>query len=119
MQVWSAHAAGKMKESDRSAEHAVAADRFARKIVRFLMSAFAARSRQLNGNPLDGGTSTSESSRTSICVILSYLMSFDDPIRSSPSGGAPSGVHHWLKPRPSGCRFCSSQFSQAHHLKDM
>jgi len=51
MQVWSAHAAGKMKESDRSAEHAVAADRFARKIVRFLMSAFAARSRQLNGNP--------------------------------------------------------------------
>ncbi len=82
MQVWSAHAAGKMKESDRSAEHAVAADRFARKIVRFLMSAFAARSRQLNGNPLDGGTSTSESSRTSICAILSYLMSFDDPIRS-------------------------------------
>jgi hypothetical protein len=36
MQVWSAHAAGKMKESDRSAEHAVAADRFAREIVPFL-----------------------------------------------------------------------------------
>jgi hypothetical protein len=51
MPVWPAHAAGIPKESDRSAEHAVAADRFARKIVRFL-TGFAARSRRLNGNPL-------------------------------------------------------------------
>ncbi len=51
MPVWSVDATRNPNDGDRSAEHAVAADRFARKIVRFLMSAFAARSRQLNGNP--------------------------------------------------------------------
>ena len=47
--VWSAHAGGKMKESNRSAEHGVAVDRFARKIVRFLRAfpgALAATERQ-------------------------------------------------------------------------
>jgi hypothetical protein len=34
------------------AEHAVAADRFAREILAFLKSSCAARLRQLNGNPL-------------------------------------------------------------------
>jgi hypothetical protein len=49
VQVWSAHAAGKPKESGRSAEHAVAADRFAREIVPFLKmshGALAAAERQ-------------------------------------------------------------------------
>jgi hypothetical protein len=46
--VWSAHAAGNPKESDRNAEQAVAADRFAREIVRFLTGSPAARSRRLN-----------------------------------------------------------------------
>ena len=35
----------------RAAEHAVAADRFAREIVAFLMSCCAARLRQLNAKP--------------------------------------------------------------------
>jgi hypothetical protein len=39
------------------AEHAVPADRFAHKIVQFLMSACAARLQQLNGNPLAGNPS--------------------------------------------------------------
>ena len=34
--VWSAHAGGKLSDGDRSAEHAYAADRFAREIVRIL-----------------------------------------------------------------------------------
>ena len=50
MPEWSAHAIGDPKESDRSAEHAVAADRFAREIGGFL-TCLAARLRQLNGNP--------------------------------------------------------------------
>jgi hypothetical protein len=37
-----------------AAQPAIPADRFAREIVRFLVSACAARSRQLNGNPLGG-----------------------------------------------------------------
>ena len=49
MRVWSAHAAGSPSEGDRSAEQAVAADRFAREIVAFLNSPDAARSRRLNG----------------------------------------------------------------------
>src|SRR5437764_3415444 len=49
--VWSAHAAGNPKALDRSAEHAHAADRFAREIVRIL-KAFLARSRRLMGKPL-------------------------------------------------------------------
>ena len=52
MQVWSAHAAGKPSVIDRSAEHAVAADRFAREIVRFLAvcgDALAAAERQSVG----------------------------------------------------------------------
>jgi hypothetical protein len=40
--------------SGQRAQPAVAVDRFARKIVQFLMSACAARSRQLNGNPFGG-----------------------------------------------------------------
>ena len=36
VQVWSAHAAGNPSDRDRSAEHVVAADRFAREIVGFL-----------------------------------------------------------------------------------
>jgi hypothetical protein len=36
MEVWSADAAGKPKPSDRSAEHGIAADRFAREIVAIL-----------------------------------------------------------------------------------
>jgi hypothetical protein len=36
MPVWSAHAAGNPNAGDRSAEHAVPADRCAREIVRFL-----------------------------------------------------------------------------------
>jgi hypothetical protein len=49
MRVWSAHATRNPKESDRSAEHAVAADRFAREIVPFLKmshGALAAAERQ-------------------------------------------------------------------------
>ncbi len=38
--------------ASRAAQPAIPADRFAREIVRFLVSACAARSRQLNGNPL-------------------------------------------------------------------
>src|SRR3954454_1454058 len=41
----------------RSGAWAVAADRFAREIVAILMCSNAARSRQLNGNPLDGAPS--------------------------------------------------------------
>ncbi len=52
MRVWSAHAGGKRKIGDWSAEHGVAADRFAREIVAFLKSPCAARSRQLNTRPL-------------------------------------------------------------------
>jgi hypothetical protein len=48
--VWEAHAGDNPKESDRSAEHAHAADRFAREIVRFL-TVSAARSRRLMGRP--------------------------------------------------------------------
>jgi len=36
VRVWLAHAVGTPKAGDRSAEHVVAADRFAREIVRFL-----------------------------------------------------------------------------------
>ena len=39
---------------DRVAEHAYAADRFAREILAFLVSSCAARSRQLNAKPLGG-----------------------------------------------------------------
>jgi hypothetical protein len=42
------------KKRSNTAEHAVPADRFAREIGRFLTSAFAARSRQLNGRSLGG-----------------------------------------------------------------
>jgi hypothetical protein len=35
--MWSAHAVDNPKQSDRSAEHGVAADRFAREIVGFLV----------------------------------------------------------------------------------
>jgi hypothetical protein len=38
MRVWSAHATDNPKPSGRSAEHGIAADRFAREIVRFLKS---------------------------------------------------------------------------------
>jgi hypothetical protein len=47
---WEAHAGGNPNDRVRSAEHAVAADRFAREIVRFLTASLA-RSRQLNGIP--------------------------------------------------------------------
>jgi hypothetical protein len=40
-----------------AAEHAVAADRFAREILACLMTFCAARSRRLNGNPLGGQAS--------------------------------------------------------------
>src|SRR4051812_42414302 len=49
MRVWSAHAVGNPTDRDRSAEHAVAADRFAPEIVRFLTHfgrALAAAERQ-------------------------------------------------------------------------
>ena len=49
--VWYEHASGNPSDGDQSAEHAVAADRFAREIGPFL-TAFPGRSRQLNGNPL-------------------------------------------------------------------
>jgi hypothetical protein len=51
MQVWSAHAALNPNVADRSAEHAHAADRFAREIVGFL-TVSAVRSRRLMGRPL-------------------------------------------------------------------
>jgi len=57
MPMWMAHATRKPNDSDRSAEHGIAADRFARKIVRFLTGCPAARSRQLNATPLDGNPS--------------------------------------------------------------
>ncbi len=50
--VWSAHAGGNPSELDRSAEHAHAADRFAREIVGILALSYAARSRRLMGRPL-------------------------------------------------------------------
>ncbi len=55
VQVWSAHAAGSPSEGDRSAEQAVAADRFAREIVGFLNTltgALAAAERQALGRAL-------------------------------------------------------------------
>ena len=48
--VWSAHAGGNQNAGDRSAEHAHAADRFAREIVGFL-TVSAVRSRRLMGIP--------------------------------------------------------------------
>jgi hypothetical protein len=51
--VWEAHAwLMQSSDDDPDAEHAVAVDRFAREIVRFLNASRAARSRQLNANPL-------------------------------------------------------------------
>ena len=50
MPVWSAYAAGNPSDNDRSAEHAVPADRFAREIVGIL-AVIAVRLRRLNGNP--------------------------------------------------------------------
>jgi hypothetical protein len=41
--VWSTHAIGNPKESDRNAEHAHAADRFAREIEGFLTGIPSAR----------------------------------------------------------------------------
>ena len=52
--VWSAHAGGNPSELDRSAEHAHAADRFAREIVGILALSYAARSRRLMGRPFGG-----------------------------------------------------------------
>src|SRR4051812_19725603 len=51
--VWSVHARGNPTDRARSAHPAVATDRFAREIIRFL-TRFAVRSRQLNGIPLGG-----------------------------------------------------------------
>jgi hypothetical protein len=51
MPVWSAHAGDNPKESNRSAEHAHAADRFAREIIAILR-VIVMRLRQLMGNPL-------------------------------------------------------------------
>ena len=51
VQVWSLHAADNPKDGGRSAEHAHAADRFAREIEGFL-TLLAVRSRRLMGNPL-------------------------------------------------------------------
>jgi hypothetical protein len=50
--VWLAHATGAIERLTPAAEHAVPADRYAREIVPFLTLSYAARSRQLNGNPL-------------------------------------------------------------------
>jgi len=52
VRVWSPHAGGNPHDGDRSAEHAVAADRCAREIVGFLKvisGALAAAERQLVG----------------------------------------------------------------------
>jgi len=57
MLVWSAHAGGNPNDRDRSAEHAHAADRFAREIVRFL-TVLVMRLRRLMGNPLAGNSSS-------------------------------------------------------------
>jgi len=54
--VWEAHAEGNPKESDRSAEDGIAADRFAREIVGFL-TVLVVRSRRLMGRPLAGSVS--------------------------------------------------------------
>jgi len=51
--VWSTHAGGNPTASDRSAEHAHAADRCAREIGGIL-TAFVARSRRLMGRPFGG-----------------------------------------------------------------
>ena len=53
MQVWSVHAVGSPSDGDRDAEHAYAADRFAREIVRILTVSLA-RSRRLIGKPFGG-----------------------------------------------------------------
>jgi len=58
MPVWSADAVGNPNDGDRSAEHADAADRFAREIVGFLIGSPVARSRRLIGRPLDGSNHT-------------------------------------------------------------
>jgi hypothetical protein len=55
MREWSAHAAGNPNDLCRRAEHAVAADRFAREIVPFLKMSHGARAaaeRQTVGPPL-------------------------------------------------------------------
>jgi len=54
MPVWSAYAGGTPDDGDQSAEHAHAADRFAREILAIL-AVFAVRLRRLMGNPLGGG----------------------------------------------------------------
>ena len=54
MQMWSAHAVDNPKERDRSAEHGVAADRFAREIDGFFKvvgGALAAAEHQPVGRP--------------------------------------------------------------------
>jgi len=59
MRVWSAHAVGNPTDRDRSAEHGIAADRFAREIVRFLKLSYAAHSQQLNAKPFGAKSSFS------------------------------------------------------------
>ena len=56
---------------DRSAEQAIAADRFARKIVGIL-KAFQARLRQLNGNPFGDVRSSTARSRLEFKEIYSF-----------------------------------------------
>src|SRR5689334_4537065 len=72
----------RMTQLWRSAEHAVAADRFARKIVRFL-KALLARSRQLNGNPLGGINGSHASLQAHRSLVPSSALSHDrnDPSR--------------------------------------
>src|SRR4051794_38285053 len=55
----------------RAAQPAVAADRFARKIVRFL-AVCVVRSRQLNGNPLDGASIDRSRAMAYTVVVVPY-----------------------------------------------
>jgi len=78
--VWSAHAGGNPSELDRSAEHAHAADRFAREIVGILALSYAARSRRLMGRPVGGGCGSVLSARScwnarALCSIANEMSS--------------------------------------------
>jgi len=79
MPVWSAHADGNQNAGNRSAEHAHAADRFAREIVRFLTVRMA-RSRRLMGRTLGAGHQCLCRSKATRMVHCAKLIGNDQAI---------------------------------------
>ena len=80
MQVWSADAAGNPSESDRSTEPGIAADRFAREILRILTLSVV-RSRQLNAKPF-GGARCTHTAAVSVAMRVSSSASTNQQIHA-------------------------------------